>query len=354
MDICYYIYAPRYVTTSAGIRALYLLASLLRQVGQHAWIVTYIGHVQDQLPKEYEDLILLYDQAVAHKKAGVRPIVLYAETVDGNPLKAKAIVRYIMNSPGLLGGPKIYSKNEYLYAFSETLAAKISKPDYSLFLPLVDETYFVPGNEEKTLTCVYASKYRMVHKAEVGELPEGTIEITRDEQISPDRSALLKILQKTKRLYLYENSAIAIEAALCGCLVIFIPNPFLDLSIGAKEHGESGMAWGQSPQELARAEATLSQFRHDYISYRTTLPNRLRLFVERTIAFRSGMAGYGLSLSALRPPEYAQRASQSINHFIDANGFQGLFAKGIKVLIKRGPLTTIRILVSFIKTRFMR
>ncbi len=346
---CYYVYAPRYVATSAGIRGLYELVRLLRSVGEAAWIVTQLGQTQDQLPDSLADLILDYELCLAHRAEGREVIVVYSETVAGNPLNAQAIVRYVMNVPGLLGGPKTYAKDECVYAFSETLAEAIGKPDWSLFIPLVDETHFVPApGVVRNISCVYASKYRQVHKSVPKEAPAGAIEISRDLEGSPNRSELLGLLQRARRLYLYENSAIAIEAALCGCLVIFVENPYLQFSIGAKDHGNAGMAWGTDPREITRAEKSLPEFRADYIKCRAALLSRLGLFVDRTKAYRRTKPHFGMDPSVLKPPSYEQLAGEATHRYVASAGLLKLVPKALDVFKRRGPLTTARIVFSLL------
>ncbi len=337
MTVAYYIYAPRYVPTSAGIRGLYALAQALRAAGQAAWIVTYAGHTQTELPDDHNDLLLDYPTALQHQADGRLPIVVYSETVEGNPLKARAIVRYVMNMPGLLGGPTAYGPEECVYAFSETLAQAIGRPGWSLFLPLVDENVFAASRNARPLTCVYASKYRRVHGEVPHGLPPNTVEISRDQSDSPDPAGLVTLLRKSRVLYLFENTALAIEAALCGCLVIFMPNAYLELSIGAQDHSDFGMAWGDAPEEVERARRTLPQFRQAWLDCKARFPARLALFIERTTLYRQGISGYGADWSALKPPTYVQRASAATGRYLRDRGVGFVLSKGLNVLVRHGP-----------------
>lgn len=344
--IVYYIYAPKYVPTSAGICALYKLACDLRAAGQKAWIVTHADHTQDQLPQIYEELVLSYEMAIFHRYARFLPIVIYPETVHGNPLRAAAVVRYIMNVPGLLGGPSTYAETDCLYAFSETLADRIGKPDWSLFIPLVDETKFTPGNKARVIDCVYASKYRYVHKSVPTGFPAGAIEISRDLHDSPDSIQLIELLRKARTVYLYENTAIAIEAALCGALVVFKPNPYLEFSIGEKDHGNAGMAWGDDPAEIARASQSLSGFREAWQNCKARYPQRLKLFIERTQAYRAQIASDAIDWDVVKPPNYSNRAATAAQRMMITESPRQMMWKAMRVLFKKGPFAIVFILVS--------
>lgn len=352
-NIYYYIYAPRYVPTSAGIRGLYVLAQALRSAGENAWVVTYKGHVQDELPQDMQSLILDYDLALDHERAGFDPIVIYSETVSGNPLGAAAVVRYVMNVPGLLGGEDAYAESECVYAFSEALAQQMGRPDWSLFIPLVDDERFVPpakGTRRKFI-CFYAAKFRNVHNGVPSGVPDGAYEITRDLTHSPEPEAIVELLQRTKTLYLFENTALAIEAVLCGAEVVFMPNPYLTLSIGALDHGTSGMAWGNSDAELARAKRTISKFRSEYSQMKAAFPERLALFIKRTKAYRMQVKGRFVDWPLLKPPGYIERAGDAALRYAKDRGFAFLAVKAIKVLFKHGPSTTVSIIAQIRKSK---
>ena len=76
----YLIVTPFYRNNSAGIRVLYELQKHLIRAGYDAKTINEISHTaQDD------------------------EIVIYPEIVFGNPLKAKKVVRYILNVPGFIG-----------------------------------------------------------------------------------------------------------------------------------------------------------------------------------------------------------------------------------------------------------
>ncbi len=54
-------------------------------------------------------------------------IVLYPEVVSGNPLKAAKVVRWTLNSPGLLGGDAHYADDEMVFVFNPTRLALVSR-----------------------------------------------------------------------------------------------------------------------------------------------------------------------------------------------------------------------------------
>src|SRR3990170_3968015 len=89
----YIIMAPPYRNSSGGVRALYELRNHLESSG-------------------YEAKIFQGGDAPSNA------IVIYPETVSGNPMKARTVVRYVFNYPGLLGGDSSYDSAELIFTFS--------------------------------------------------------------------------------------------------------------------------------------------------------------------------------------------------------------------------------------------
>ena len=81
-----YIYAPEYVTWSAGIRVLYKLCDLLNNSGFQAWIALH-GPKNSTKPHHSLNAPIL-NSAIAkqHHLEGKQTIGIYPETVHGNPL----------------------------------------------------------------------------------------------------------------------------------------------------------------------------------------------------------------------------------------------------------------------------
>ena len=162
----YYIVAPRYIRTSAGVKALYLLCHSLNRAGQEAFMVVYPDRPNPDRTKL--DLLiprLSSEQMQKHVKAGVSPIIVYPETIGGNPLRGRSIVRYVLNFPGLLAGDRVYQKNEMVFGYSSVLAEAGGAPGRVLFIPTSDTKLFSPGPPQTRLgSCFYAMKYQLVHQ----------------------------------------------------------------------------------------------------------------------------------------------------------------------------------------------
>lgn len=259
----YYIVAPPYVRTSAGVRVLHLLCHSLNRLGKTAYLIIYPAMPWQQ--KTLPDLLtplLTHDIITYHKEKNLTPIMIYPETIAGNPFKGSCIVRYVLNFPGLLGGDKEYASDELCFSYSKILAEKTHYPDNILFLPATDTRIFYPSpiNQSRSGSCYFASKYN----GELLDITKNSIEIKRHVPGSQTTEQVADLFRHSKIFYTYENTALAIEAVLCGCPTVFLPTSQLTEIIAIKELGTDGYAWGIDPAEISRAAATVAQGAKNY------------------------------------------------------------------------------------------
>lgn len=235
--IAYVIWAPDYGENSAGVRCLYLLCDALNKRGLRSVVVgSKLGPDHLHAP--------IVSRAIASAAVVAGAAAIYPETISGNPLNAKTVVRWVMNKPGWIGGDKIYSPSEHIFYYAEGYRRAIqNKIAGKLFLPTLDESLFYHDGtsaQQRNLECFYVGK--SVYKA--GNFDKDkTFEITRQ---SPSRSELGKLLRASRVLYCFDNStALTYEAVMCGCAVVIIPDGTQkreDYEFG--ELGIDGIAWG--------------------------------------------------------------------------------------------------------------
>jgi hypothetical protein len=268
VDHPYYIVAPPYVRTSAGVRALHLLCHSLNRRGQTAYILLYpaMPWRDDQFAPDLMTPILTPHVVCSHFERGLTPIMVYPETVTGNPFGGPCVVRYVLNFPGLLGGDKVYAPEELCFGYSKILAKETRWPDNILFLPATDTRIFYPTPEgqKRQGTCFYADKYKIVHHGVLSDITKHSVEITRDKPDSQSPREIAELFRRSELFYVYENTALANEAVLCGCPAVFLPNPYLTEIIALKELGAEGYARSADPAEVAWAKATVGQGAKNY------------------------------------------------------------------------------------------
>ena len=260
----YFVYAPRWINSSAGIKALHFLCHSINESGHKAYIVmTEAQHAgEPRINSHLNTPILSQEECDAYFRDGLNPVVIYSETIPGNPLNANFVVRYLMNYAGALGGPKKFADDEYILAFSKKIAehyAEVNETDEPpvLFLPPVDPREFRKQEQKKAYQVIYAGKYRSFigKPPKVGNLP--TVEIYRDGPRMQSRLQVQEILRNATVVYSFENSSIVTESILSGTPARFVPNEFLGEIIAETELGIGGVVLGDSDQDLIDARASI-------------------------------------------------------------------------------------------------
>jgi hypothetical protein len=257
----YIIVAPDFVPNSAGIICLYQICADLKKIGFEV-AVTSSQRRNPNFP------IPLLSTREAMKAAKSGSWVIYPEMVEGNPLKAVHIARWVLNRPGLLGGDEVYSDEEHVFVYSNVFAPYVKNEIRGrLYMPTIDRSIFFPPTtpQERTLECYYVGKSRY----QSGYFdPNLTFEITRT---SPPKSELGKLFRSSRVLYCFDNSTIlAYEAILCGCPVIIIPDGTQTWEdYKTLELGTAGLHWGTSggkpkPFEPIELQATLGKWEMEY------------------------------------------------------------------------------------------
>ena len=282
----FYIVTPEYTRISAGVTVLHLLCHYLNLAGENAYIVHYppsqkpvrwLPHYaslqcQPEVPLGMLTPLLSQDVINAYDELELNPIVIYPEVFD-NPLKASFFGRYILNYPGRLN-TQYEEKEDFAFAYTQILAehcskflSKHGKISDVLFVPTIDLSFWhLPDSSSRREgSCHYIGKLTGIHKFSPEGISNNSIEIRRDIKMS--RKDIRRIFQTSEKFYCYEDSALAIEAALCGCETIFVQNKiFSGIPLASKELGFEDKC----------STPSYSQVPYDALKYATTLEDSLR------------------------------------------------------------------------------
>lgn len=249
----YLIVAPTYTPLSAGIKALYLLRNFLVASGEDASI-SPMGVLQ---PKVSDDVI-----------------VVYPEIIEGNPLQAKHVVRWLLYYAGRYRGNFRFPDTDMVWGYTTRIAIHYGTFNV-MFLPTVDENIFIPApGVERFGSCFYAHKFQNFY--------HGKVSLTDSEEIkNPGQSQeeIVRILQSRQIMYAYEDTALIIESVLCGCPVVCIPNKFWPECCGLGDF-RSGIAWGF--EELDKAKETVGEARENYKILKENFLSQLESFIKKT------------------------------------------------------------------------
>jgi hypothetical protein len=338
----YYIYAPRWIDSSAGIKALHYLCNSLNRSGQSAYIVM-CEPVFNGIPRVSPNLLtplLTQEIAESHFREGLTPIVIYSETIPGNPIGGSFVVRYLLNFIGVLNGPEMFAEHDYLLSFSQVIAEDAKEQlgidvDHVLFLPPVDPREFVVNTLKQDFQVVYAGKYRSFVGAprKVGEL--NSFEIFRDGPKMQSREKVKRMLSEASIVYVFENSSIATEAILSGTPVCFIKTELSEKIIAEHELGNFGVAVDESKSAIAVAHDSIPRAIENYFNTIHEFHIGLEKFVSAT-QFLSNGVGYSTVVNV-----------PTFDTFISPHRL----ALASQILRKRGIRALSRVIYHFIMRR---
>lgn len=195
----YVIVAPKY-SKSNGVRTLYLLAQELEKKGYRAFVFA---------PKTNEVDCQFINRVTKNMQKNA--IVVYPETVFGNPLAFDNVVRYILYYPQKLGGTKNFNKNELLITYSKEYYSDAEE----LFFPCLDKKLFYADDTKKDVDCYFVYK-----KGKWRDIKEFDSMIEINAKFPEKREDLASLLRRTKTLYSYDDHTLLLdEAYACGCKV---------------------------------------------------------------------------------------------------------------------------------------
>lgn len=287
----YYIWSWNYMEKSAGLKVLYLLCHALNNIGQEAFLV----HNKSVTPQHNIELatlvtspnlrtpVLTQEEYIEHRQADLRPITIYPEVVQGNPMHSDCVVRYILNKPGILSeffqrnGDDIYIAYDEVFLNDEIRNVPILK------LPSVNDHIFNTTNEvqaeNREVILVYTGRFKEARNT-YPEVYAIAVEITADWPASKEE--LAKLLNRAKVIFVFEFTAIDAEARLCGCAVIRLASPFFPDYEENMKKKEIGISYGWSEKGLSEAFRTVSLFSKGYGEAQRLFFQQLHSFVTLT------------------------------------------------------------------------
>jgi hypothetical protein len=210
------IYAPPFDENSGGNVVLHRLCDLLNKLGESAYIwPSGMPPVRgDNLTYEVYTTPLAKISYLSEKT-----IVVYPEIIDGNPLMAKNVVRWLLYFPGFFTGKVNYGKDElFFFINKEFVNPKFNVPeDNRLYIGLSFLDIYRQTNFDKRKgTCYILRKgkdRKIVHNINNSILIDG---LTHKD--------VAEIFNMTKYCISYDPyTAYLAYAAICGCKPIVVP-----------------------------------------------------------------------------------------------------------------------------------
>lgn len=248
----YSVYCPQFNATSGGIRVMWGLYGWLLARGQ-----------------------IVYANAVFDNK---NFIAVYPEIVNGNPMEANTVVRYLLNEPGVMSNgiepsPTEFDASDKLYVFSKLFNTVKADEDHLMFLPILDLRLFHDQRRrQRPYKCVFVGK-----GTDRGLHPKDCIPI--DRNLAQDQNHLADFFNSCEVMYAYDPVSAMYEIArLCGCRVVLFNEKYTKEQFSEYEPGMEGISWGKDEEIKVNSE----NFRQRYLGLREEFARKLDLFIENT------------------------------------------------------------------------
>lgn len=255
------IYTPPFNISSGGVVVMHYLAKIINDY-----------HHPNFYAKLFINSNLRYKNIFCNDFAEINEIndntiVIYPETITGNPLNCKNVIRWVLLELGIempSDQYKNWNQNNLIYFWEprEALNSKILR--YHWINPI-----FTNKNLVRDKTCYLIKKGRLIHKNRTDIHPSNSICI---DDLSLEEIA--DIFNQSVYFYCYDPKTMYIIFAIfCGCIPVIYPIEnmskieYLEQSIFKKDgiFYDRGFSYGDSPDDLINAKNSLEEGKNDIL-----------------------------------------------------------------------------------------
>jgi len=231
------LWTPNYNEASGGVVVLHKLCHLLRQRGEDAYCTSDIRPERFDCPRIYQKDI-----------DPTNDVVIYPEVYDGNPAGVKKVVRWLLNTPGVMGGSGMFAETDYVYHFSPMFWDERSRGQLTVF-ELFEDLFCPPTEPVEREGALFA-----IHKGNINPRRPCTADAVGIGTATPNKWLLF---QKAEVFYSYDTATfMSIQAAMCGCESIVLP--YGDYQLWRQQPNyKYGIAWGLEQREQKKTELDL-------------------------------------------------------------------------------------------------
>lgn len=273
----YFIIAPDYRESSAGIQVMHRLCHLLNESGRQAWMVNC------SVNPEWNTPVVSGKALREHRQRGGLFTAIYPEVVSGNPHQAPMVVRYMLNQEGVINGNNLEANPDDAYFwYRPEFAGKYAHPQL-LNIECYDLELFKDDQPAKNCDILYLNRVPL-DAVDFSILPAGIEILTMRNPLTLQELAVK--LKSARTLYSYEASGTALLAILCGCPVVALTatgfEKYALTEATLAEHGGVGICWDDQPATLEAMRANLWKVREILLSHREQTANQIQHLVDIT------------------------------------------------------------------------
>jgi hypothetical protein len=184
-----------------------------------------------------------------------RTVIIYGETVIGNPLKGSNVVRWIMNTPGVSGGDGVYELTDHIFQYHPWFEVDQRYQARGL-LTSIDLDYQLKTYQNKNLPNRKGGAY-IIRKGRDKKHNQHPIDFVRADELleSMTDEEAANFFNSIETFISYDDMTfISVQAALCGCESIIIPGEGGRSEENLKKINRiNGVAYGFEDQEWVKS-----------------------------------------------------------------------------------------------------
>lgn len=263
------VVCPNFRQDSGGVVVLHTLVHQLRENGVDAYAVQSkkdYAHIKSpiiRILKRWNHYRLrgrsfrthpTLDVPIASQEIVEKSIIVYSETVSGNPFKSPRVVRWLLHKPSFWGVDMKMGPNEEIFSFHPAYAEEIDNfpEDRALTVGMFNEGFYENLGLPRKGTC------RMVRK---GSVYGNYVKTKSKSEIVLDGKShkeIAQIFNTTEIFYCHDPyTAYLYFAVRCGCIPVVVPQPGLsskdwrsgiDLKYGVA-YGIEEIEWARSTSD---------------------------------------------------------------------------------------------------------
>lgn len=241
----FYIWTPGFNSLSGGIMSLHRLAHHLCELGHESFLITDT--------KNPEWLGSLHDGYNMNPEG----IAIYPEITVGNPYGLKKVIRWILNTPGVIGGDGVYGETDLVYKYAPYYTVPNESQVKGILTVMNDNrSKFIDLKQHisgKQCYIIRKGYYKTHDKHEINSIN------IDDYHIKGGDDYLIKVFNECETFISYDhNTYISTQAAMCGCISIVIPDEKTSSENWKNTfpYFKYGIAYGNNPEEIEYALTT--------------------------------------------------------------------------------------------------
>ncbi|MFZ4598930.1 MAG: hypothetical protein ACOYNN_09820 [Terrimicrobiaceae bacterium] len=265
------IYTYDYNPGIGGVKVMHKLCDLLNRSGYQAYLMPI--HIREDFYTCSDYVTPVVPQNLLNDIENC--IVVYPEGIRYNPLNSKNVIRWILG-PSKQEDAQTYSKEDLIYWYMDYYYTDyLGQRENQLMISEFHTDIFTNINTKREGSCY------TIRKATPTQLVHPKDSIFIPFNAAGDLIAVANLFNNTEKFYCYDNyTFLSIQAAMCGCTSIVIPDGIKTKSewLSGSRLSQYGVAYGE--EDISRAIETVPLLFKEIENMELEMNRKVVIFAE--------------------------------------------------------------------------